>query len=66
MAVPKCKVSKSKGRSRVANWKATAPTLVECPNCHEKKASHAVCPNCGYYDGEKKMLVKADKTKKSK
>ena len=66
MAVPKCKVSKSKGRSRVANWKATAPTLVECPNCHEKKASHAVCPNCGYYDGEKKMLVKADKTKSKK
>jgi len=60
MAVPKCKVSKSKGRSRVANWKATAPTLVECPNCHEKKAAHVVCPNCGYYDGEKKMLGKVD------
>ncbi|MBQ7453141.1 MAG: 50S ribosomal protein L32 [Clostridia bacterium] len=64
MAVPKCKVSKSKGRSRVANWKASAPTLVECPNCHEKTAAHAVCSNCGYYDGEKKTLVKADKKKK--
>ena len=66
MAVPKCKVSKSKGRSRVANWKASAPTLAECPNCHEKKSAHAVCPNCGYYNGEKKALVKADKKKQSK
>ena len=28
MAVPKHKVSKSRGRSRIANWKASAPTLV--------------------------------------
>ena len=63
MAVPKCKVSKSKGRSRVANWKAAAPTLVECPQCHAKKAAHAVCPECGYYAGEKKVIVKADEKK---
>ena len=49
MAVPKKKVSKAKGRSRIANWKATAPTLVECPQCHESKQPHKVCPHCGYY-----------------
>ena len=63
MAVPKRKVSKAKGRSRMANWKATAPILVECPQCHELKKSHVVCPACGYYDGEKKVLVKADEKK---
>lgn len=63
MAVPKRKVSKAKGRSRIANWKATAPALAECPQCHELKRSHAVCPNCGYYDGEKKVQVKADENK---
>lgn len=64
MAVPKHKVSKAATSSRhAANRKATAPTVVECPQCHEPKASHAVCPNCGYYKGEKKMLVKADKKK---
>ena len=51
MAVPKRKVSKAKGRSRMANWKATAPNLVECPQCHELIASHKVCPKCGYYKG---------------
>ncbi len=61
MAVPKRKVSKAKGRSRIANWKATAPALVECPQCHEYKRAHAVCEACGYYDGEKKIAVKADK-----
>lgn len=63
MAVPKRKVSKARGRSRVANWKATVPTLVECPQCHAKKPAHAVCPECGYYDGEKKILVASDKKK---
>ena len=64
MAVPKCKVSKSRGRKRnAANWKASAPTLAPCPQCHAQKAAHAVCPECGYYNGEKKMLVKADEKK---
>ncbi len=64
MAVPKRKVSKSKGRSRLAaNYKATMPTLVSCPQCHELKRAHAVCEACGYYDGEKKVAVKADEKK---
>ena len=64
MAVPKTKVSKSKGRSRIANWKANAPTLVECPQCHEVKVAHSVCTKCGYYDGQKKIAVASDKSKK--
>ncbi len=52
MAVPKSKVSKQRGNKRFAsNYKATVPTLAECPQCHELKASHRVCPKCGYYDG---------------
>ena len=57
MAVPKHKVSKSKGRSRVANWKASAPTLVECPQCHAQKQSHRVCAKCGYYDGKQVIVM---------
>ena len=62
MAVPKRKSSKARGRSRIANWKATAPTLVECPHCHEKKVAHQVCKNCGYYDGE--QIVNLEKNEK--
>ena len=52
MAVPKGKQSKSRTNKRFANYKATAPTLVECPHCHEMMQAHMVCANCGYYDKE--------------
>ena len=44
MAVPKRKTSKARRDSRrSANNNLTAPTLVECPQCHELKLPHAVC-----------------------
>ena len=53
MAVPKHKTSKMRARTRFSNnSKLTAPTLVECPQYHELKAPHKVCPKCGYYDGK--------------
>jgi large subunit ribosomal protein L32 len=58
MAVPKNKVSKARRDKRRANWKLTAPNLVECPQCHELKMPHRVCPNCGQYKG--KEVIKVD------
>ena len=52
MAVPKHKVSKQAGNSRFANWKIKNPSISECPQCHERKQSHKVCPHCGYYNGK--------------
>ena len=53
MAVPKHTTSKMRARTRFANnSKITAPNLVSCPQCHELKVSHKVCPKCGYYDGK--------------
>ncbi|NLO64904.1 MAG: 50S ribosomal protein L32 [Clostridiales bacterium] len=63
MAVPKRKVSKAKTNSRFANWKITAPNLVECPQCHELINSHQVCPACGYYKGVQ-VVTKKVKEKK--
>ena len=59
MAVPKCKKSKAKKRSRSANWKLSKPVLTECPHCHELKMYHRVCGNCGYYDGKPVIDVSA-------
>ena len=59
MATPKSKVSKQRGNKRFAsNYKAHSANLVECPQCHELKASHQVCPKCGYYNGVE--VVKKD------
>lgn len=49
MAVPKRKHSKTRQAKRRANWKLTGPNLTNCPQCHELKLSHRVCPNCGFY-----------------
>lgn len=57
VAVPKRKSSRSRRDKRRANWKATAPTLVECPQCHELKRPHHVCPFCGTYDGKEVIKV---------
>jgi large subunit ribosomal protein L32 len=60
MAVPKRKMSKARRDSRRANWKLSVPTMVECPQCHELKQPHHVCPECGYYDGKEVVKQAAD------
>ena len=57
MAVPKNKVSKARRDKRRANWKLTAPNLVECPQCHELKLPHRVCPSSGQYKGKEVIKV---------
>lgn len=57
MAVPKNKVSKARRDKRRANWKLTAPNLVECPQCKALKLPHRVCPNCGQYKGKEVIKV---------
>ncbi|MBP5651456.1 MAG: 50S ribosomal protein L32 [Clostridia bacterium] len=59
--VPKGKTSKAKRNSRKANWKISTPSISECPHCHELKQNHRVCPKCGYYDGEQKVVVEKEK-----
>ena len=51
VAVPKRKMSRSNTRSRRAQWKASAPTLVNCANpaCGGKHLPHTACPTCGQY-----------------
>lgn len=52
MAVPKRKTAKSATRSRRAStMQISAIGLVKCPQCHEPKLSHTVCPDCGHYKG---------------
>lgn len=51
MAVPKKKVSKSKGRKRRTHQKVAVPTVTTCPECKEAKLPHAACPACGVYRG---------------
>lgn len=58
MPNPKRRHSKTRGRKRRTHYKATAPSISECPNCHTEKLPHRACPNCGFYNGR---LVKVPK-----
>ena len=53
MAVPKSNTSKARrDKRKSANMKMKAPGLSICPQCHEPKLPHRVCPNCNYYNGK--------------
>jgi len=50
VAVPKRRQSRARTRKRKAVWlNIPKPNIIECPQCHEPKLNHRVCPSCGYY-----------------
>ncbi len=61
MAVPKRMTSKSKTRSRKANWKLSHSWSERVPAVPRMKLDHRVCKNCGYYDGKRVVAVDAKK-----
>ncbi len=52
MANPKRKFSKARTGKRRAMWKLGPANLSVCPQCHQVKQPHRLCPNCGYYRGK--------------
>lgn len=57
MALPKRKISKSRGRKRRTHQKVTLPSLSTCSQCNEVKLPHHVCPGCGHYKGRNVLDV---------
>lgn len=44
---------------RRAHDSLTATGFGECPQCHEFKRPHHVCPHCGYYKDKEVLEVEA-------
>jgi len=55
MALPKRRISSTRRDLRRTHFKLkpVAPTL--CSHCKQPKASHRVCPNCGFYAGVERI-----------
>jgi large subunit ribosomal protein L32 len=60
MALPKRRHSKSRTGKRRAHDALTAPSLSVCPQCHEPKLPHFVCPSCGTYRGRKVAVLEEE------
>jgi large subunit ribosomal protein L32 len=52
MPVPKRKTGRAVVRMRRAHHALVNPAQSECPQCHQPKLPHHVCPSCGYYKGK--------------
>ncbi len=54
--------------SRRANLKLGAIAFSKCSHCHASKEPHAMCGNCGYYNGRQviDVLKKLDKKERKK
>ncbi len=59
MGVPKRRHSKTRKNMRRAQQKINAPGFISCPQCHEPKMPHRVCPECGYYK-DKEVIATAN------
>jgi large subunit ribosomal protein L32 len=57
--LPKKQLSKSKQRSRAAHYKFKQGPISRCPQCHNAKLPHHVCPSCGYYRGRQVLELGA-------
>ncbi len=61
MPNPKRRHSKARTGKRRAHDFLTPQSLSECPNCHERKMPHRLCPRCGFYKGREIITVKDKK-----
>lgn len=57
MPNPKRRTSKARRDRRRAHHALDQPATSVCPNCHETKLAHRVCPHCGYYRGKQVAVV---------
>ena len=60
-AVPKRKISKGRSGRRRSHLALKTSNLVPCPQCHELRLPHHVCPSCGTYKGVEVLEVEAKK-----
>ncbi len=57
MPNPKRRHSRARRDKRRAHDRLIPLSLSRCPNCHEAKLPHRVCPHCGSYKGREVIEV---------
>lgn len=57
MPNPMKKHTRSRRNSRRSHDGLSRPAASTCPNCHEVKRPHVICPSCGFYRGREFVKV---------
>ncbi|MBF0310952.1 MAG: 50S ribosomal protein L32 [Magnetococcales bacterium] len=57
MAVPKKKISHSRGGKRRSHNALVLPNLSTCTNCQAPVMPHQVCGKCGWYRGREVIKI---------
>jgi large subunit ribosomal protein L32 len=60
MPNPKRRHSKTRTSKRRTHDALKPHARSECPQCHETKLPHVVCPTCGFYGGRQVRAVAED------
>jgi len=58
-AVPKKKTSHARQGRRRQHLFLTPTPLTPCPQCHQLRLGHRVCPTCGFYNGREVIDIGA-------
>ncbi|MFC2171319.1 50S ribosomal protein L32 [Acidobacteriota bacterium] len=58
MANPKRRHSRTRRNKRRAHDHLSVQSFSTCPQCHEEKLPHRVCPHCGHYKGREVLKIK--------
>ena len=57
-ATPKQRISRKRRGDRRSQQHLKPMQLVECPQCHNPRQPHHVCPLCGTYRGRQVVAAK--------
>lgn len=64
-ANPKQRISHKHRHDRRSHDHIKPLHLVDCPQCHNPRLPHHVCPVCGTYRGRQVLQIKAEETPQS-
>jgi large subunit ribosomal protein L32 len=57
MALPKRRLSKTRGRKRRTHDRLSVPAVAQCPKCLQPVQRHRLCPHCGHYRGREVVAI---------
>ncbi|MBI2847426.1 MAG: 50S ribosomal protein L32 [Chloroflexi bacterium] len=59
--LPKRRLSRARRGDGRSHMRLSSTALALCPQCHNPKLPHRVCPTCGTYKGREVIKIESEK-----